>query len=149
VPWLRRSDVKTIIDNIDWDALFAAARQAAKLSYSPYSKFSVGAAVLTDKGTYTGTNIENASFGLTICAERVAMFSAIAGEGAENLNVRAIAVVNDQDKPSSPCGACRQVIAEFTSDANIAFQGGDKLELVSIGELLSHTFRLSPSRDKK
>lgn len=136
-------------DNVDLDALFVAARQATKQSYSPYSKLRVGAAVLTDKGSYTGTNIENASFGLTVCAERVAIFSAIAAEGAENLRVRAVVVVNDQGKPISPCGACRQVIAEFTRDAIVAFHGENKLEVVSIGELLSHTFRLTLSRDEK
>lgn len=118
-------------------------------SYSPYSKLRVGAAVLTEKGIYTGTNVENASFGLTVCAERIALFSAIAVEGAEDLRVHAVAVVNDQNAPISPCGACRQVIAEFTTEAIIAFQGENKIELVSITELLSHTFRFPPSRDGK
>lgn len=136
-------------DNIDFDAMFAAARQAMKHSYSPYSKLRVGAAVITDKGIYTGTNIENASYGLSTCAERVAIFSAVAAEGAENLRIRAVVVVSDQDIPISPCGACRQVIAEFSSDAIVAFRGKDKLEVVSIGDLLSHCFLLRPTSNKQ
>ena len=127
----------------DWDDLMDKARAAMARSHSPYSRFGVGAAILTEKGVYTGANVENASFGLTVCAERVALFSAVMAEGAENLRVRAIAVANDKQLPCSPCGACRQVIAEFTNDAQIAFPGEGKIERVSIAELLSHTFRFS------
>ena len=88
-----------------------AARQAAKASYSPYSKFRVGAAILAGSGKiYSGTNVENASYGLCNCAERTAIFTAVAaGERA----VRAVAVYTPTKTATSPCGACRQVINEF------------------------------------
>ncbi len=96
--------------------LFAVAARTLKNSYSPYSKFKVGAAVLTGSGNiYGGTNIENASFGLTNCAERTAIFSAIAAGERE---FKALAIVFSQKglgKLSTPCGACRQVMAEFCS----------------------------------
>lgn len=98
------------------DELLSNAAQAMKNSYSPYSKFKVGAALLTDEGKiYRGTNIENASYGLTICAERSAIFSAIT-DGAKE--IKALAIVfsqKDLGPLSSPCGACRQVMAEFAS----------------------------------
>lgn len=88
-----------------------AARQAAKASYSPYSKFRVGAAILTGSGkVFTGTNVENASYGLCNCAERTAIFSAVA---AGERTVRAVAVYTPTRTATSPCGACRQVINEF------------------------------------
>jgi cytidine deaminase len=88
-----------------------AARTAARASYSPYSRFRVGAAVLAGSGKiYTGTNVENASYGLCNCAERTAIFTAIAaGERA----VRAVAVYTPTKTATSPCGSCRQVINEF------------------------------------
>ena len=94
-----------------------AARTAAKASYSPYSKFRVGAAVLAGSGKiYTGTNVENASYGLCNCAERTAIFTAAAaGERA----VRAVAVYTPTRTATTPCGACRQVINEFGPTAQI------------------------------
>lgn len=88
-----------------------AARRAARTSYSPYSKFPVGAAVLTERGkVYSGCNVENASYGLCNCAERTAIFSAVAaGERA----VRAVVVYTPTPTVTAPCGACRQVINEF------------------------------------
>jgi cytidine deaminase len=92
-----------------------AARTAAKASYSPYSKFRVGAAVLTGSGKiFTGTNVENASYGLCNCAERTAIFSAVA---AGERVVKAVAVYTPTPAPTAPCGACRQVINEFGPDA--------------------------------
>jgi len=92
--------------------LFSAAQEAAQKSYSPYSKFRVGAAILCDDGSVvTGTNVENRSFGLTICAERSAVVAAI---GAGKRNFKAIAIATpDSTYPVSPCGACRQVLSEF------------------------------------
>lgn len=94
-----------------------AARAAARASYSPYSKFPVGAAVLAASGkTYAGCNVENASYGLCNCAERTAIFSAAAaGERA----FRAVVVYTPTPVPTMPCGACRQVINEFAADAII------------------------------
>ncbi len=92
--------------------LFQAAFQAALKSYSPYSKFRVGAAILCADGSIvTGTNVENRSFGLTICAERSALVAAIS---AGKRDFKAIAIATpDSDYPVSPCGACRQVLSEF------------------------------------
>ena len=91
--------------------LIEAARQAREKAYAPYSRFKVGAAVLTSDGKiYTGCNIENASYGMSNCAERTAIFKAVS-EGETKLE--ALAVIGDTNTPISPCGACRQVIAEF------------------------------------
>lgn len=92
------------------DQLIQEATQARTMAYVPYSKFQVGAAVLSGGQVYRGCNIENASFGLTNCAERTAIFKAVS-EG--NQRIEAIAVVADTEGPVSPCGACRQVMAEF------------------------------------
>jgi cytidine deaminase len=99
--------------------LIAAARTAADQAYCPYSLFRVGAAVLTDQGEiFSGCNVENASYGLTICAERNAIFQAVAlGKGP--LVLRAVVVFTPTTEPSAPCGACRQVINEFGPDAQV------------------------------
>ena len=97
--------------------LVSAARQAAEATYAPYSKFPVGAAVLTASGRiFTGCNVENASYGLSCCAERTAVFKAVAG-GARK--IVAVAVYTLTLKPTLPCGACRQVIHEFGPKAVI------------------------------
>ena len=98
--------------------LVAAAREAQLSAYAPYSNFTVGAALLLSDGTvYKGCNIENASFGLTVCAERVAVFHAVA---AGRMDIVAVAVSTSAPKLCKPCGACRQVIAEFSrADAPI------------------------------
>lgn len=95
--------------------LESAARRAAKQSYSPYSKFRVGAAILTGRGKiYSGCNVENASYGLCNCAERTAIFTAAAAGERE---VRAVVVYTPTETVTAPCGACRQVINEFGPDA--------------------------------
>jgi cytidine deaminase len=99
------------LSDIEWQALAAAARAASANAHCPYSRFAVGAAVRAADGrVFTGCNVENASFGLTICAERNAIFQAVAA-GARD--VVAVAVYTPTRRPVSPCGACRQVIAEF------------------------------------
>ena len=124
------------------ESLLQSARAAMNNAYAPYSNFHVGAAILTAKGeTYVGCNVENASYGMTNCAERTAIFSAIAKQGPE-LDIRAVAVVNDQDVPCSPCGACRQVIYEFGPEAFIIFQGQTGWKESPITELLPEGFRL-------
>jgi cytidine deaminase len=96
---------------IEKDRLFKAALEARHRAYAPYSRFAVGAALLTRSGAiFTGVNVENVSLGLTICAERAAVSAAIAGGEKEFV---AIGVVSDSDEPAIPCGACRQVLAEF------------------------------------
>lgn len=122
-----------------------AAHAAAEHSYSPYSGFRVGAALLlTDGETVTGTNVENVSFGLTICAERSALVRAVAQFGAQ-IRIQAVAVVNLNDAPSPPCGACRQMLAEFMdAEAPVSFPSGKAGAVVTatlqIGELLPHGF---------
>jgi cytidine deaminase len=124
-----------------------AAIAAAEHSYSPYSGFRVGAALLLTNGQIvTGTNVENVSYGLTICAERSALVRAVAQFGPE-IRVRAVAVVNLNDAPSPPCGACRQVLAEFMdADALVRFPGGPAGAVAAvtlpIGELLPYGFDL-------
>ena len=101
----------------DVERLVTAARQARERAVAPYSTFKVGAALETADGTIvTGCNIENASYGLTICAERVAMFKALS-EGHRRFS--RIAVVADTVSPTSPCGACRQVLWEFGQDLEV------------------------------
>ena len=99
------------------DRLVAAARKARRRAIAPYSKFKVGAALETEDGTVIeGCNVENASYGLTMCAERVAMFSALA-QGHRQF--RRIAVVADTDAPTPPCGPCRQILWEFGGNLQV------------------------------
>ena len=105
---------------------------ARKQAYAPYSRFSVGAAIQCKSGAvFVGTNIENISYGLTICAERIAVGSAVAAGEREFV---AIAVVADASEPIVPCGACRQFLAEFAPDLTIVSEtvrGGQKIESLS------------------
>ncbi|MBQ3113793.1 MAG: cytidine deaminase [Phascolarctobacterium sp.] len=120
--------------------LLNAALSARERAYAPYSKFLVGAAVLAKSGKiYTGCNIENASYGLTVCAERNALFSAV---GAGEREFTALCVVGDTEAPISPCGACRQVMAEFkVSRIILANLRGDVKEY-TLEELLPYGFSL-------
>ncbi len=123
----------------EYKKLMKEAEKARKKAYTPYSKFKVGAAVLSADGKiFTGCNIENASFGLAVCAERVAIFKAIS-EGSTKF--KAIAVIGDTDKPCSPCGACRQVISEFGEDIPLIMANlkGD-VKIKKIKELLPEAF---------
>jgi cytidine deaminase len=124
------------------ERLLEAARKAMKNAYAPYSKFRVGAALLTTDGALvTGCNVENASYGITNCAERTAIFSAIAQLGPRT-KVKAIAIVNGFNAPCSPCGACRQVIYEFGPNAKVLFRGVKGWKTTSIEKLLPEGFRL-------
>jgi cytidine deaminase len=122
--------------------LLRSARKVMKNAHAPYSKFRVGAAILLANGkVFSGCNVENASYGMTNCAERTAIFSAVAQLGPK-IQIRAVSVVNDQGVPCSPCGACRQVIYEFGPDATIFFQGAEGPKQAHITELLPEGFRL-------
>ncbi len=124
------------------ERLLRSARKVMANAYAPFSNFKVGAAILTSKGqVFVGCNVENSSYGLTNCAERTAIFSAIAKAGP-NLEIRAVAVTNAQGVPCSPCGACRQVIYEFGSRAIIFYQGKKGPKQSPIADLLPEGFRL-------
>lgn len=127
--------------------LIAAAREAATHSWSPYSDYQVGAALLFDDGAIiTGTNVENASYGLALCAETVAVAKAL-GEGRRG-GLISVAVVGPTDKgdgaPITPCGRCRQVLNELAAlggtDPNVLCVGKDEVREVSLSELLPHAF---------
>jgi cytidine deaminase len=124
--------------------LMLAAREARESAYAPYSKFKVGAAVITRDGrTFTGCNVENASYGLCNCAERTALFSAVVA-GCRPGDFLHMAVVADTPGPVSPCGACRQVMAELCDEAMPVLLGNltDAVEETTVGALLPGSFRL-------
>jgi cytidine deaminase len=119
-----------------------AATKVMKHAHAPYSNFHVGAAILLTNGKiFSGCNVENASYGMTNCAERTAIFTAVAQLGPK-IEIHAVAVANDQNVACSPCGACRQVIYEFGPDATIFFQGAKGPKQSHITELLPEGFRL-------
>lgn len=123
------------------DMLLNAARAVVKNAYAPYSKLKVGAAALFDDGAViTGVNVENASFGLTICAERAALVAAIS-QG--NRRLRALAIASSARTTLPPCGACRQAIAEFSDgDTIVVLDRADgKVETHLISELLPLSFK--------
>lgn len=122
--------------------LLKKAIEAREGSYSPYSKFKVGAVVVDQNNQYyLGANIENASYGLSNCGERTAIFSAVS-KGLKK--IKAIAVVGDTTVPISPCGACRQVISEFADKNTVIILGNLKMEykIMNIEELLPYGFKL-------
>jgi cytidine deaminase len=122
--------------------LMRSAEKVMKNAHAPYSKFRVGAAILLTNGkVFSGCNVENASYGMTNCAERTAIFSAVAQLGPK-IEIRAVAVANAQGVPCAPCGACRQVIYEFGPDAVIFFQSATGPKQAHITELLPEGFRL-------
>ncbi len=125
------------------DALITEARRALEGSYAPYSRFRVGAALLAEDGrVFRGANVENASYGLTMCAERAAVFRAV-NEGARHF-VR-IAIVSDPPAWPYPCGACRQVLAEFSPEMEVVVVRGREMRRFRLDELLPHTFHLEES----
>ncbi len=127
------------VSDVDLKRLASAARAASLRSYSPYSRFPVGAAVLTAGGTVvSGCNVENASYGLTICAERNAVFQAISlGETI----LLAVAIFTPTPTPTAPCGACRQVLNEFGPDLLVLClcDGPDTIQ-TPLSQLLPHAF---------
>ncbi len=123
---------------IDGEALVAQAREVAARAYAPYSKFAVGAALLGESGkVYTGCNVENASYGLTICAERSAVFQAVA-QGERRFVAMGLSVPG----AGAPCGACRQVLHEFAPKINfyIGDELGESVRQISLIDLLPDAF---------
>jgi homotetrameric cytidine deaminase len=127
----------TNMNQQELEKLYEVARKIAENSYSPYSEFRVGAALQLANGEIvTGTNVENVSFGLTICAERAAVARAVAQFGPK-IRIAAIAVANLNGKASPPCGACRQVLAEFMApDAPVMFPAANGIRTMALSELL-------------
>lgn len=120
------------------DALVRAAEAARRHAHAPYSRYQVGAAVETEDGAvYAGCNVENASFGLTICAERAAVCAAVAA-GARK--IRRAVVITDSDPPGAPCGACRQVLAEFGLDMEVTAIGPARRMQWILRDLLPDAF---------
>jgi cytidine deaminase len=120
------------------DALVEAAAAVRKRAHAPYSGYSVGAAVLDGEGrTHLGCNVENASYGLTVCAERHAVAAAVAAGATE---LRGVAVVTASVPPASPCGACRQVLAEFGDFPVVLANPDGNRRLTTVSELLPDAF---------
>lgn len=129
---------------MDPSGLVELAERAREHAYAPYSRFRVGAALLTEAGNvYVGCNVENATYGATICAERAAICAMVAG--GEN-KLTAIAVFSDADPPATPCGICRQVLAEFAEDAVVIVATARQRSTLSLANLLPERFALAPGR---
>lgn len=127
---------------MEYKELLERAKTASEKAYAPYSKFKVGACVLTDnKKIYTGCNFENSSFGLTICAERNAIGSAVA-DGERK--IKAVAIYSPNTKPCYPCGACRQVMSEFVSDngLDVITETENGIDIKNFNEIFPEGFRL-------
>jgi cytidine deaminase len=130
----------------DIEALIRAAREARDRAYAPYSAFRVGAAVLTRTGqVFSGCNVENASYGLTMCAERVALFLAVAN-GCSRGDFTHLALIGDADEPLAPCGACRQVMMELGGPDLIVIQANLRgaVSQNTMRTLLPGAFALEP-----
>ena len=126
--------------------LIAAAREARGQAYAPYSRFLVGAAVLAGGRVYRGANVENASYGLTICAERAAVFAAV---NAGQRRIDAVAVYTDTPSPTPPCGACRQVLNELGPHATVlAATAGGAISVRHLSDLLPDSFGPQQLQDR-
>jgi cytidine deaminase len=122
------------------DSLMDAAREAARTAYAPYSGFLVGAAILTEGGAvHAGCNVENASYGLAICAERNAATSMVAADG-EDRRIKAVAIASPNAAPCFPCGACRQVLREFGCGEVVVEDPSGALRRYPFEEILPNSF---------
>ena len=126
---------------VDNKELLMTAKEAMNNAYAPYSKFKVGAAILTDAGVFTGCNVENASYGATICAERTAAVKAVS-EGVVKFNK--IAIVSSEGRYTYPCGMCRQFLSEFmTEDAVVIVEDIDEgVKEIKFSDILPYSFSL-------
>lgn len=123
---------------VEMEELIRKAVEAREKSYSPYSNFKVGAALKTRSGkVYTGTNVENASYGLTVCAERVAVYKAVS-EGEREFE--ALAVFTEAEELTPPCGACRQVLWEFSRELLVILANPEKQRTLKLSDLLPLPF---------
>ncbi len=127
------------IDAATWESLHDIADEVKQRAHAPYSDFQVGAALLLEDGTVvSGVNVENATFGATVCAERTAVGNAVT---KGRMDFKALAVVTKADFPVAPCGICRQVLAEFCEDLPILMASHEgEVEYVMLDELLPHRF---------
>lgn len=129
-----------MLNDDKYSHLIEKARKIKLNAYAPYSRYQVGAALLTRDGEiFTGVNVENASFGLTVCAERIAIFNALS-QG--NQNLEAIAISAQGEDIPYPCGACRQVMNEFNPDIIVILDSGHNINVYSLRELLPMAFNL-------
>lgn len=120
--------------------LYEMALKAREFAYAPYSGFKVGAAALTSDGiVFLGSNIENSSYGATVCAERVAIFKAVS---EAKKNIVKIAIASDTEDFTYPCGICRQVINEFMPEGEIILGNGSEIKVYKVSELIPHGFEL-------
>ena len=126
------------MSNLNYDNLIAKAKEAMNYAYTKYSNFNVGAALLTKSGKiYTGCNIENSSYGATICAERVAFVKAVS-EG--EMEFEAIAIVSSSGDYTYPCGICRQFMSEWGTDLKLIFENEKEIKVYTLKELLPEAF---------
>ncbi|MDO5388320.1 MAG: cytidine deaminase [Clostridia bacterium] len=121
--------------------LYEMALKAKEFAYAPYSGFKVGAALLTDDGiVFLGSNIENASYGATVCAERVAVFKAVS---EAKTNIVKIAIASDTEDFTYPCGICRQVLSEFMPDGEIILGNKTHIKVCKVKDIIPNSFKLS------
>ncbi|MBU1536519.1 cytidine deaminase [Myxococcota bacterium] len=142
VTWGSNSKAGDLLENLR-KKLVSGARDVSKNAYAPYSGYHVGAALMTTEGNiFTGTNVENSSYGATICAERGAIMNAVATQGP-TMRISAIAVMTSSSPPAAPCGECLQVLVEFAPDEALVFLANQKGEVTtySLKELLPKAFR--------
>ena len=131
------------MENI-YEELFEKAKKASENAYCPYSKFPVGSSILYESGNiYTGCNVENVSFGLTLCAERNAMAAAVSA--GEKTGIKAIAIYSPKQKECMPCGACRQWLNEFASseELKIILEAENGLTILTLKEIFPHGFKFN------
>lgn len=142
--------MKSSLSTADRERLVEAAREAAKSAYARYSRFRVGAAVLAGKTIFVGVNVENASYGLSLCAERAALAAAVA-HGARSIRAVAVACIDAGPEQGLnelvPCGACRQWMVELAPEAEIILCGADQTRVFSVDELMPMPFRLADRLD--
>lgn len=142
--------IKQLETNLEpeWVELLAAAKQVREKAYAPYSHFKVGAAILTsDRRIITGCNVENASYGLSVCAERVAVFNAVL-QGVTSFEV--MAIVADLEEPVPPCGACRQILIEFSREMIVIMANlKGRIKYSTVAELLPYAFTPKKLEEKR